>query len=260
MDLSISAAFIAGVLSFFSPCVLPIVPGYLGYLGSLGQVGQNTTAQNKAASNASPNAGGANIAEMSKRFRLVMASLFFVAGFVTVFLLIGVSSTAIGSIFARHLTLFQQVAGGMILIMGLHFLGLLRFGFIDRDMRFMPNFKSGGVVSSYIVGLAFGFGWTPCVGPVLASIFLVVAGTTEGAEGMMLLLAYGLGIGVPFIAVAAFADAFTKRFKSMSKAAPVAKYVLGGLMVATGVVMVTGQLNAIGFWMLRTFTTFQVVG
>ena len=241
MDLSISAAFIAGVLSFFSPCVLPIVPGYLGYLGSLGQADQNPAA-------------------LSKRFRLVMASLFFVAGFVTVFLLIGVSSTAIGSIFARHLTVFQQVAGGVILIMGLHFLGLLRFGWIDRDVRFMPNFRSGGVVSSYIVGLAFGFGWTPCVGPVLATIFLVVAGTTEGAEGMMLLLSYGLGIGVPFIVVAAFADAFTKRFKGMSKAAPAAKYVLGGLMVITGAIMITGQMNAIGFWMLRTFTTFQVVG
>ena len=142
MDLSISAAFIAGVLSFFSPCVLPIVPGYLGYLGSLGQADQNP-------------------AVLSKRFRLVMASLFFVAGFVTVFLLIGVSSTAIGSIFARHLTVFQQVAGGVILIMGLHYLGLLRFGWMDRDVRFMPNFRSGGVVSSYIVGLAFGFGWTP---------------------------------------------------------------------------------------------------
>ena len=241
MDLSISAAFIAGVLSFFSPCVLPIVPGYLGYLGSLQQADQNTAA-------------------MAKRFRLVMASLFFVAGFVTVFLLIGVSSTALGSIFARHLTLFQQVAGGVILVMGMHFLGLFRFGWIDRDVRFMPNFRSGGVVSSYIVGLAFGFGWTPCVGPVLATIFLVVAGTTEGSEGMMLLLSYGLGIGLPFIAVAAFADAFTKRFKGMSKAAPVAKYLLGGLMVLTGAVMISGQMNAIGFWMLRTFSTFQVVG
>ena len=240
MDVSISAAFLAGVLSFFSPCVLPIVPGYLGYLGSLKQADHNSA--------------------LAKRFRLVVASLFFVAGFVTVFVLIGVSSTALGSVFARNLTLFQQIAGAVILIMGIHFLGLFRFGWIDRDVRFMPNFRSGGVVSSYIVGLAFGFGWTPCVGPVLATIFLLVAGTAEGFEGMMLLLGYGLGIGIPFIVVAAFADAFTKRFKGVSKAAPVAKYLLGGIMVLTGAVMISGQMNAVGFWMLRTFSTFQTVG
>ena len=240
MDLSINAAILAGVLSFFSPCVLPIVPGYLGYLGSL----QNGNASGEAA----------------KRFRLVMASLFFVAGFVSVFLLIGVSSTVVGSMLARHMVLFQQIAGALIILLGVHFLGLIRLGWLDREMRYMPNFKSGGVLTSYVVGLAFGFGWTPCVGPVLATIFLVVASSTESHDGLLLLLAYGLGIGIPFVAVAFFAEAFTKRFRGMSRLAPIAKYTLGVLMVLTGGVMVSGKMNDVGFWMLRTFSSFQTVG
>jgi len=240
MDLSINAAILAGVLSFFSPCVLPIVPGYLGYLGSL---------------QSNSNDGGA-----AKRFRLVMASLFFVAGFITVFLLIGISSTVVGSLLARHMVLFQQMAGVLISVLGVHFLGLIQLGWLNREMRYMPNFKSGGFLTSYVVGLAFGFGWTPCVGPVLATIFLVVASSAESHDGLFLLLAYGLGIGLPFIAVAFFAEAFTKRFRGLSTLAPIAKYTLGVLMVLTGIVMISGKMNDVGFWMLRTFSTFQTVG
>jgi len=240
MDLSINAAILAGLLSFFSPCVLPIVPGYLGYLGSL---------------QSNSNDGGA-----AKRFRLVMASLFFVAGFITVFLLIGISSTVVGSLLARHMVLFQQIAGALIFVLGVHFLGLIQLGWLNREMRYMPNFKSGGVLTSYVVGLAFGFGWTPCVGPVLATIFLVVASSAESHDGLFLLLAYGLGIGLPFIAVAFFAEAFTKRFRGLSTLAPIAKYTLGVLMVLTGIVMISGKMNDVGFWMLRTFSTFQTVG
>ena len=143
-----------GVLSFFSPCVLPVVPGYLGYLSGLND-----------------RAGGQQQASATKRFRLVVASVFFVCGFVSVFMLIGLSSSFLGSVLARNMTWLQQVAGVAILLLGVHFLGLLPVQFLNRDLRFMPNFKSGGVVSAYLVGLAFGFGWTPCVGPVLASIF-----------------------------------------------------------------------------------------
>ncbi|MEG9862818.1 MAG: cytochrome c biogenesis protein CcdA [Parvularculales bacterium] len=243
LDISIGAAVIAGVLSFFSPCVLPIVPGYLGYLSGL--------------SNAN---GDTEVAATTQRFRLVMASVFFVAGFITIFMLIGLSSSYLGSVMAQSMPWLQQVAGVAIIILGLYFLGLLPVGFLSRDLRFMPNFKSGGVISAYLVGLAFGFGWTPCVGPVLATIFLVISTSTEGGIGVGLLLAYGLGIGVPFVIVALFADLFIRRFSSMTTVMPVAKMVLGGLMVLTGLAMATGYLNRIGFWMLSQFSTFGAVG
>ncbi|MGC6485599.1 MAG: cytochrome c biogenesis CcdA family protein [Candidatus Puniceispirillales bacterium] len=243
LDVSIGAAVIAGVLSFFSPCVLPIVPGYLGYLSGL-----------------SDRQNADQLAAAVKRFQLVMASVFFVAGFVSVFMLIGLSSSYLGSLLARNMTWLQQLAGVAIIILGVHFLGLLPVQFLNRDLRFMPNFKSGGVFSAYLVGLAFGFGWTPCVGPVLASIFLVISTSTDGGIGVGLLLAYGLGIGVPFVLVALFADMFIRRFGAMTAVMPVAKMVLGGLMVLTGAAMATGYLNTIGFWMLRQFSTFGTVG
>lgn len=243
LDVSIGAALLAGVLSFFSPCVLPIVPGYLGYLSGLND-----------------RAGGQQQASATKRFRLVVASVFFVCGFVSVFMLIGLSSSFLGSVLARNMTWLQQVAGVAILLLGVHFLGLMPVQFLNRDLRFMPNFKSGGVVSAYLVGLAFGFGWTPCVGPVLASIFLVLATSTDGGIGVGLLLAYGLGIGVPFVVVAVFADVFMRRFRNLTSVMPVAKMVLGGLMVLTGLVMATGHLNTVGFWMLRQFSTFNTIG
>lgn len=243
LDISIGAAVIAGVLSFFSPCVLPIVPGYLGYLSGLNN-----------------REGADTLTEATKRFQLVMASVFFVAGFVTVFMLIGLSSSFLGSMLAKNLSWMQQVAGVAIILLGLHFLGYLPVQVLNRDIRFMPNFTSGGVISAYLVGLAFGFGWTPCVGPVLASIFLVISTSTDGGIGAGLLLAYGLGIGVPFIAVALFADVFIRRFGSLTAFMPMAKMVLGWLMVLTGLAMATGYLNTIGFWMLRQFSTFGTVG
>lgn len=232
---------LAGVLSFFSPCVLPIVPGYLGYLSGL-----------------QPNGATDNAAR--KRFNLVVSSLFFVTGFISVFMVIGLSSSMLGSFMGQYMLTFQRVAGVMILLLGIHFLGLLQFGWLNRDIRYMPNFRSGGFFTSFIVGLAFGFGWTPCVGPVLATIFLVVATSTEGGLGVGLLLAYGLGIGVPFVVVALFADLFIKKFASMKSFMPVAKVVLGGFMVLTGVAMISGRLNDIGYWLLRNTTLFNTVG
>ena len=255
-EVTVFSSFIAGVLSFFSPCILPVVPGYLGFLGSL--AAHDT--ENKAT-----------------RSALITASIVFVSGFLTVFLLLGFSSNFLGQIIARNLLIFQQIAGGLIIVFGLHFLGLLpsigaggRLGqLMNRDWRFMPSGKIGasdnrhGILrwlGIFIVGLAFGFGWTPCVGPVLASILLMISTSEHSAQGPLLMLLYGLGMGLPFILFAVFAEGYKRAFPHLRLFSRWIKYVFGSLMLITGVAMMTGMINEFGFWILRNTSWFGAVG
>ena len=245
MTVSFGAALLAGLLSFLSPCVLPLVPGYIGFLGGLGNRRNDASDQVKT---------------LASRLQLVMASILFVAGFLTVFIALGASSSMVGSFIARNLGLFQVIGGGLIAVLGLHFLGLFSIGLLNRDVRFMPSQKRFGTVGAYVVGLAFGFGWTPCVGPVLATILMLSAGSGGESDGAGLLLAYGLGLGLPFILVAVFADLFMAKFRFFSAQMRYVKWLLGGFLVLTGLAMMTGMLADIGYWMLRTIPLFQEVG
>jgi len=238
MSLSLGAALLAGLLSFFSPCVLPLVPGYLGYLGGMGQTG---------------------VAKNSRAVFL-LSSLAFVMGFVTVFVALGLSSTLMGSFVARNMTTLQIISGAIIVILGLHFMGVLSVGFLNQDLRFMPTMKNRGVLGAYVVGTAFGFGWTPCVGPVLATVLMISSGSGSAGQGMLLLFAYGVGMGAPFLLVAAFADIFLAKFRYFSKSMIYVKWVLGGLLVLTGLAMITGTLSQVGFWLFEKLTFFQTVG
>ena len=238
MSLSLGAALLAGLLSFFSPCVLPLVPGYLGYLGGMGQ------------------SGVAN----NSRTIFLLSSLAFVMGFVTVFVALGLSSTLMGSFVARNMTTLQIISGAIIVILGLHFMGVLSVGFLNRDLRFMPTMKNRGVLGAYVVGTAFGFGWTPCVGPVLATVLMISSGSGSAGQGMLLLFAYGVGMGAPFLLVATFADIFMAKFRYFSKSMMYVKWVLGGLLVLTGLAMITGTLSQVGFWLFNKLTFFQTVG
>ena len=244
-DLTISAAFIAGVLSFFSPCVLPLVPGYMGYLGSLSQ------AQHHHNSTATPSAG---------RYALIMRSVIFVCGFVTVFMLLGLSSSYFGGVIASYLDYLQIIAGLVIIILGVHFTGLISLGFLNREMRVHQLPKSADFGGTYITGMAFGFGWTPCVGPVLATILLLVASQPENMSGLWMLTSYGLGLGLPFVFVAAFYEQFIARFRIFTKSTGQIKWVLGGILIATGLVMVFGFMDELGFWLLRSTSLFQQIG
>ena len=174
MTVSFGAALLAGLLSFLSPCVLPLVPGYIGFLGGLGNQSNDVCGQAKT---------------LAPRLQLVMASTLFVAGFLTVFVALGASSSIAGSFVARNLVLFQIIGGGLIAVLGLHFLGLFSVALLNRDVRFMPSPKRFGTVGAYVVGLAFGFGWTPCVGPVLATILMLSAGSGGESDGAGLLFA-----------------------------------------------------------------------
>lgn len=228
----------AGLLSFLSPCVLPLVPGYLGFLSNVSQSDDLVKA----------------------RIALVIASTAFVAGFITVFVALGASSSLASSFIARHMEFLQLIAGGVIAILGVHFLGLFSFRFLDQDIRFMPSKKGRGTVGAFVVGLAFGFGWTPCIGPVLATILMISAGVGGVAQGMSLLLAYGIGLGAPFILVAVFTDFFMSKFRYLSKSMLYVKWLLGSFLILTGLLIMTGNFAEIGFWMLRNAPIFQQVG
>lgn len=243
LDASLSGALLAGVLSFVSPCVLPIVPPYLAYLAGI------SFDELKADSRAS----GASR-------RVLLSAACFVLGFTTVFVALGATASLIGQSIARYFDTLAVVAGVIILLMGLHFLGVLRIGLLYREARLQVAGRPAGMLGAYVMGLAFAFGWTPCVGPVLAAI-LFVAGTHDtAARGAVLLAAYALGIGVPFLVAAAFAGRFigwSVRFREHMRKVEMA---MGAILAVTGVLFMTGQMTAIAYWLLETFPAFSNLG
>lgn len=242
-DVSIGAALLAGLLSFVSPCVLPIVPPYLCFLAGV---------------SADELKGTAATAGVSRR--IILAAVAFVLGFATVFVALGATASIIGQTIARYFDTLSIVAGVIIALMGLHFLGVFRIGLLYREARVHVERKPAGLVGSYVLGLAFAFGWTPCVGPILTAI-LFVAGTSDTAmRGAVLLLAYALGIGVPFILAAAFATRFLSFASRFRRYLGRVEKAMGGLLVVTGVLFMTGQMSRIATFLLETFPVFSQIG
>lgn len=244
LDVTYPGAFIAGLLSFLSPCILPLVPPYLCFLGgvSLKQL-EDTASVDRAATT-----------------RVVLSSVVFVLGFATVFVAFGATASAIGQVVVEYLDVFALVAGILIIVLGLHFLGVFRIALLYREARFHIEQKPAGVLGAYLVGMAFAFGWTPCVGPVLAAI-LFVAGSEESAmRGAALLGTYAAGIGVPFIVAALFAPLFLKFMARFRRHIVWVERILGALLVVTGILFITGGINDIGNWLLQTFPSLGRVG
>lgn len=234
MEVGYAGAVLAGMLSFLSPCVLPLVVPYLGFLGGV-------------TLRAAP--GGA-VAEAPDRGLVLLAALFFVLGFATVFTMFGATASALSQLLAEHLDTLAVVAGIVLILFGLHVAGVLRIGLLDREARLQTKEKPVSPLGAYVVGLAFAFGWTPCVGPVLAGILTIAAAGDGVAEGAMLLFAYALGIGIPFMLAAAFVTPFLRfvaRFRQHYRAVELAA---GGLLALTGVLVLTGSFQEIGAWML----------
>jgi len=236
IDVTHGGAFVAGILSFVSPCVLPLVPPYLCYIAgvSLDQL-----------TGESP--------EPAARHRIVLSALAFVLGFSTVFVLLGATASVLGRLVASHLEILSAIAGGVIIVMGLHFLGVFKIGFLYRQARLDIRSHPAGPVGAYLVGLAFAIGWTPCIGPVLAAILAVAGSEQTVSRGAVLLAVYSLGLGLPFLLAGFFAGSFMHFMRSFRGYAGTVEKVMGGLLVLTGILFLTGQMTSFSFWLLNTF-------
>jgi cytochrome c-type biogenesis protein len=241
-DVSIAAALIAGLVSFLSPCVLPLVPPYLVYLAG-------TSLERLA---------DAEAKRQVRRDAAVAAALF-VAGFSTVFVALGASASVIGAMLRFYSNELAIVAGLAIVVMGLHFLGLTPINWLNRQARLDVQ-KPVGLWGAYVMGLAFALGWTPCIGPILAAILAIAASQATVAKGAGLLAVYSLGLGVPFMIAAlavgpfaAFMARFRPRLVHMER-------VMGGLLVLTGIAFLAGFFTQLNVWLIETFPALQTIG
>ena len=233
-------ALAAGIISFLSPCVLPIVPPYLAYISG---VSLNDLTESG-----------------SQRARAVVPALFFVLGLSTVFLFLGFTASAIGTVFLQYQGYFNTIAGILVMAFGAHFVGVYRFGFLDREARLDAGDRGGSSFGAYILGLAFAFGWTPCIGPQLGAILSLAASEANVARGTSLLAVYAIGLGVPFILVAAFLPRLQGLMGWMKRHMEQIERVMGLLLWTIGLLMLTGGFSAFSFWLLETFPALAVLG
>jgi cytochrome c-type biogenesis protein len=235
--MSYGAAALAGILSFLSPCILPMVPFYLCYMAGLSM--QELRAE-----------GG--IAPGAQR-RLVVQAIAFALGVTTIFVLLGLGATAMGRLFLQWKETLSWVAGGVLIVFGLHFLGVIRIGFLYREARLETQSKPTTVIGAYVMGLAFGFGWTPCVGPPLAAILMVASGMGELWRGGTLLLVYGLAMTLPFVAAALFAGPFLAWVARHRSLLGYVEKAMGVMMIVFGLLIATNSVNLIADWLIRNF-------
>lgn len=245
-DIGFLGAFGAGLLSFVSPCVLPLVPPYLCFLAGISM---------SELSNA-----GAISRNHALNRRVFTQAAFFVLGFSSVFVLLGATATLLGQVLNRYFEWLSILAGVLIIGMGLHFLGLLRINLLYREARVSVERRPAGPVGAYLMGLAFAFGWTPCVGPVLAAILTIASAEQTTTRGALLLFAYSLGIGLPFLAAAALAGPFLGWMSRMKAHMAVVEKAMGALLVVTGLLFLTGSMPKIGNWLLETFPLLGKIG
>ena len=233
-------ALVAGINSFLSPCVLPIVPPYLAYMSG---VSLNDMSGVQAA-----------------RRRAIIAALFFVMGLSTVFLILGFTASAFGAFFLQNQILFARISGVVIIVFGLHFLGVFRIPFLDREARVDAGDKGGSSFGAYVLGLAFAFGWTPCIGPQLGAILSLAASEASIARGTLLLGVYAAGLGIPFLLAAMFITRAMGVMNRLKKHMKAIERVMGGLLLLVGIAMVTGAFTTFSWWLLEKFPALATLG
>lgn len=236
---ALTLAFLAGVISFLSPCVLPIVPPYLAYMSGISL--SEATDNNKAVS-------------------VFLPAVFFVLGLSTVFLILGFTASALGTVFLSYQDTLITISGILVMGFGLHFLGILRIGFLEREARFEASSQNGSAFGAYVLGLAFAFGWTPCIGPQLASILTLAASEGSVARGTTLLGVYALGLGVPFLLVALFLSRLSATLTWLKRHMQIIERLMGLLLWTIGLMMLTGGFADFSFWILDTFPSLANLG
>jgi cytochrome c-type biogenesis protein len=241
-NVTIAAALAAGIVSFLSPCVLPLVPPYLVYL-------TGASLERFADAETKPRAGRETLA----------AALLFVLGFTTVFVALGASASAIGAVLRAYSGELAILAGVAIIIMGLHFLGLTPVALLMREKRLQVA-KPVGLWGAYLMGLAFAFGWTPCIGPILAAILAVAASEDTVARGAGMLAVYSLGLGLPFIAAALAIEQFAAFLARFRAHLGLVEKAMGGVLVLTGIAFLSGGVTQASFWLLDTFPMLGKIG
>jgi cytochrome c-type biogenesis protein len=242
-SVSLAAAFLAGLVSFVSPCVLPIVPGYLSFIS------------------------GVNVARFREEAaprdlvrRVVLMSVFFVLGFSTVFVLLGAAATYVGSLLQEHKRLLGTIGGVIIIVLGLHTAGVFKIQWLLAEKRAEVKSRPLGFVGAYVVGLAFAFGWTPCIGPILGAILLYASQQETVGQGVVLLAAYSAGLGIPFLVSALAVNWFFKAFARLRTSMRAVEVVSGALLVGVGVLLVTDRLTLIAQWFTKLFPGLATIG
>lgn len=246
LDIGYVSAVGAGALSFLSPCVLPLVPPYLCYMAG---VSVDDFRGDQAVA-----------AKAGARAPLLAASLAFVLGFSTVFVALGAGASTIGRLLRVWQEPLAMAAGVLIIIMGLNFLGLIRIPLLSREARFQSQGKPASAIAAYVMGLAFAFGWTPCIGPVLGPILTLAGGRDTVGEGALLLAAYSLGLGIPFLIAAMFSGAFMRFLARFRVHLGRVEKVIGALLVIAGIFFLTGGVQTLAFWLLETFPVLGRLG
>jgi len=244
LEISLFGALAAGLLSFFTPCILPMVPFYLSYMGGLSMAELR---------------GDGQIAPGAQK-RLIVSALFFALGVTTIFMLLGMGATALGSMFGQYLDTLAYVAAAILLVFGLHFLGVIRVPLLYREARVESSAEASTILGAYLMGLAFGFGWTPCVGPALASILMIASGMGDIWRGALLLFVYGAGMTAPFIVAAFFARPFLAWVQRHRAAFGWGEKGMGAMLIVFAILIATGGVNLIADAMIRWFPGFASVG
>lgn len=242
-DIGILSAFMAGMISFLSPCVLPLVPGYLSYVAgrSLDEL--------------------QSLESRRERFAVLGLSLTFVFGFTTVFVALGASATAVSRLLLTYKETANLIGGLIVISFGLFMTGLIKPRWLHLDIRFVHRLKTdGGPTGAYLLGVAFAFGWTPCIGPILGGILTMSASSAGAVNGIALLSVYSFGLGVPFLLTALFIGHFMSHMKRMGRWSR-RIHIGGGLvMIAMGIAMITGYLSAFSYWLLDVFPALGRIG
>jgi cytochrome c-type biogenesis protein len=240
-NVTLLAAFAAGFLSFVSPCVLPLIPGYISFISGASMEEMR---------------GGGDVAPSTTRLQIFLTSLAFVIGFSIVFVALGASATAIGKFMFARLPLLSKIAGGILIVFGLHTMGVFRLAFLETEKRVHARRKPAGPLGAMLVGVAFAFGWTPCIGPILGGILAIAGSKNSVWEGVTLLAVYSLGLGIPFLITSLAINQFFAAVKRIRRYYHAIEITSGALLVAVGVLIITGQMTLITRYLQPYLPTF----